>query len=81
MVAFGARPWVGYVLPDRAPSAGAGHRTKTLHPDTLAYFRTSYDLIVDLESQGADNIWLNYTIPSPTCRIDGTSYIFGNERA
>ena len=26
MVAFSANPWVGYVLPDRAPSAGAGHR-------------------------------------------------------
>lgn len=41
MVAFGARPWVGYVLPNRAPSAGAGHKTKALHPDTLAYFRAS----------------------------------------
>ncbi len=40
MVALGLSPWVDYILPDRAPSAGVGHRTKTLHPDILAYFRT-----------------------------------------
>ncbi len=40
MVALGLSPWVDYILPDRAPSAGVGHRTKALHPDTLAYFRT-----------------------------------------
>ena len=39
MVALGLSPWVDYILPDRAPSAGVGHRTKALHPDTLAYFR------------------------------------------
>jgi len=42
MVALGLSPWVDYILPDRAPSAGVGHRTKALHPDTLAYFRTSH---------------------------------------
>ena len=41
MVALGLSPWVDYILPDRAPSAGVGHRTKALHPDTLAYFRPS----------------------------------------
>ena len=41
MVALGLSPWVDYILPDRAPSAGVGHRTKALHPDTLAYFRSS----------------------------------------
>ena len=46
MVALGLSPWVDYILPDRAPSAGVGHRTKALHPDTLAYFRTSGDLYI-----------------------------------
>ncbi len=41
MVALGLSPWVDYILPDRARSAGVGHRTKVLHRHTLAYFRSS----------------------------------------
>ncbi len=73
MVAFGASPWVGYVLPDQAPSAGAGHRTKALHPDILAYFRTR--LVDGRPKDAKDNMEICLTTTDEFATSDDPSAI------